>query len=300
MTMTTPNTCLLCGKRKPANELVPSYSPFFPNYVAPFCYKCIVEKFDCNDLNVANRICQQLNAAFLPDDWVKAFKQNSDPETALKQYLTSVFGINYKTLDWVEQNERLMKLAENGTLENELEDLRPQLEADLRKHWGDKVEYEDLLRLEEQYNASIGDYNLSTDIQRNLLRKIVRMSLMIDAQLDEGIVDKDLLAQYKNLVKELTSSAEKTPDEGINSFSQVWERMYTLGFRPNFDYGEPKDRLDFAIKNIQDYNRDLFLGESLIQEQYEQTKQLVESMDDDELGGDIDVGKTDESADTDW
>ena len=253
----------------------------------------MVDKFDYNDLNVANRICQLFNVAFFPDDWLKLFRQN-EPEVALRQYVASFFGVNMRTYDWSEQNEKLMKVAENGIIDNEIEVLQPQLEQELRQTWGPNIDTEKLLRLEQQYNASVSDYNLSTDIQRNMLRKIVRMSLMIDEQLDAGMVDKDLIAQYKNLVKDLTSSAEKAESTSINSVSQLLERMEVLGFRPNFDFGTPRDKIDKVLENIQDYNRDLFLGETLIQEQYEQTKELLQNIDN-ELEGEQ---ETDE--DEDW
>lgn len=273
--------CEFCKKNKNNNEFVKSYSPFWEhnNYITCFCYDCVAEKFDLEDLNVGNRVCQQFNLAFFPEDWIKLFKHH-DKKTALQKYNAMYFDNNYKTFDWSEQNEKIKQMAETGLIEVLIPELTPELEAKLRQRWGtsENITAEQLFSMEEKYNTIIADFNVDNELTKDVLQKAVRLSQIIDRALDSGLVDKDAIAQYKGLVKEFLSSAE-TADKGISSIAQIIQKIEYLGFKPSYDKTEINDRLDQAIKNIQDYNRDLFLGETLMQEQYEQMKQLLETAD---------------------
>lgn len=273
--------CNFCNKEKPANEFLPSYSPFYPNGVMPFCYDCIAAKFDVDDLNQANRICQQANAAFFPDEWVKLTKRET-PVQVLKKYFNKYFDVNYYTYDWSEQNEKLKKLAGLGVIEHEIEELRPDLEIELRKFWGD-LSTEELIALERSFNSIVGDFNVQSDIQRDMIKKVSKISLIVDKELNQGIVDKDKISQYQKLADTVMKTLEVNAEsKGITSLGQVFDLLERMGYKPNYYDGIPKTEIDLMIQNMQEYNRDLIVGETLISEQYEQMKTLLTEMEDEE------------------
>lgn len=265
--------CDNCRKEKPNAEYAPTSSAFFPQGHINICYDCIEKNVDGNDLNQVDRFCQHCNIAFMPNEWLKLWKR--DEKGAFRKYLNSYYDLNYGKFDWGEQNERLMELAKNGTVEYEIEALKPEYIHKLKINWGDLPEL-DLLRLEKYFNSSLNDYNVQTEAQRDMLRKICRLSIMIDQDLINGKVDKDAIAQYDKLMTSALKTLETTQQEGISSVGQVIEFIERNGYQPRFYEGIPKDELDMLEKNIQEYLRDLVLGEVNITEIYERRKNIVE------------------------
>jgi hypothetical protein len=273
--------CDFCKKEKPTNEFLPSYSPFYPNGVMPFCYECVADKFDIDDLNQANRICQQANAAFFADEWLKLTKRET-PVQVLKKYFNKYFDVNYYTYDWSEQNEKIKKLAELGVLEYEIEELRPEIEKELKKFWGD-LSTEELLALERSFNSIVGDFNVQSDIQKDMIKKVSKISLIVDKELNQGIVDKDKIGQYQKLADTVMKTLEvNVESKGITSLGQVFDLLERMGFKPNYYDGVPKTEIDLMIQNMQEYTKDLVAGETLIGEQYEQMRTLLTEMEADE------------------
>jgi hypothetical protein len=125
-----------------------------------------------------------------------------------------------------------------------------------------------------------------------MLRKIARLSVMIDRQLEKGKVDKDLMAMYEKLLTSVTKTLETMEGEGISAISELVEFIERNGYQANFYDGVPRDEIDMIMVNMQEYLKDLIEGEVNLTELYEQKKRqllargetpaAVEAEDDDE------------------
>ena len=274
--------CEQCNTAKNKSEFAPTTSLFFPSGYINICFTCIEQKVDGNDLNQVDRFLQHCNIAFMPNEWRKMWKR--EEKGAFRKYTHTYYDLKYGKYDWGKQNNKLMELAKKGVATYELEELRPELIAELKMNWGDMPEL-DLVRLEKYYNSSLNDYNVSTETQRDMLRKICRLSLMIDNDLAAQKVDKDAIAQYDKLMNSALKTLETSQQEGITSVGEIIAFVEQNGFQPKFYTGIPKDEIDMLMKNVQEYLKDLVLGEVNLTDLYEARKRVKDSKEADANNG---------------
>jgi hypothetical protein len=272
--------CEKCKKEKVSSEFMPSTGYLWPNGHINICYDCIEVFIDGNNLNEVDRLCQHANMAFLPNEWRKIWKR--DGTKAFKKYAHMYNEINYYKYDWGTQNEKLAELARAGVIATELDELKPELIAKLKLAWGDLPEL-DLIRVERFFNASLSDYNVQTEAQKDMLRKIARLSVLIDEDLSNGLVDKDKITQYDKLMTSALKTLETTQQSGITSIGQVIEFIEKNGYKPRFYEGVPRDEIDMIEKNIQEYLKDLVQGEVNLTDIYERKRQEKNMDEDGEL-----------------
>ena len=266
-------TCDLCKQSLPISQFAPTSSPFFPSGRINLCFGCVESNLDQTNLNQVDRFLQHCNIAFYPNEWRKMHKR--DPVAALRTYTNTYYDMKYVKHDWGTQNTKLQQLAREGLIDTQLEELEPQLIAELRATWGN-LDTETLKRLERYYNSSLNDYNVQIEAHRDLLRKICRLSIMIDDDLAQGIVDKDKITQYERLMSTMMKTLEEATGEGISSIGEIVTFMEQNGFQPNFYSGVPRDEMDLLMENMQEYVRDLVLGEVNLTELYEGKKRAME------------------------
>lgn len=262
--------CEMCNKSQAEAEYMPSSSPFWPRGHIHICYTCVEQLVDGNDLNQVDRLLQLSNTAFIPQEWRKLWKREG--LKAFRKYANLYNDFNYYKLDWSEQNEKLMEMAKQGTIEVELEELKPAYLNQLKRRWGDMEEF-DLLWLETYYNNIMSDYNVQEETQRDLFRKICRMSLRIEKDLQNGTIDKDFMTQYNNFMNSALKNIEKKESNAITSVGQIVEFIERNGYRANFYDGVPRDEIDMIIVNMKEYIADLVRGETNLPEIYAQVKQ---------------------------
>jgi len=259
--------CKICKTQQPKTEYSPAYSPFWPDKTIDICYKCLDKMVDWDNLNEVDRLLQYCNMAFFPDEWRKLRKREENK--AFRKYGNTYYEINYYKYDWSEQNENLVKLAKEGIVDTLFEELRPEKLKQLRVVWGENTTDIELVQLEQNFNASLADFNITKETERALLRKLVRMSLLIDKNLQTNKPDKDLIAMYDKLLAQVTKTIGEKKEKGINSVAQIVAFIERNGFRPTYYSGTPKDEIDFMMKDIQEYLRDLVSSEVNITELYE-------------------------------
>jgi hypothetical protein len=259
---------------------MPSSGAFWPEGHINICYSCIGEMVDGEDLNQVDRLLQHANMAFLPDEWRKVWKR--EKKNAFRHYAQSYYDINYYKYDWGEQNEKLMELAKMGAIETELSELKPALVERLKVTWGEVEDEVDLLRMEKYFNATLNDYNVTRETERDMLRKIVRLSILIDKDLMSGNTDKEKINMYDKLMSSVLKTLEVAKAEGISSLSQILAFVERNGFQPKFYDGTPRDEIDMIENNIKEYLKDLVYGEVNLGEIFERTREkflAIEEMD---------------------
>jgi hypothetical protein len=259
--------CKKCKKNKTMQEFAPAYSPFWLDGHIDICYDCLGEMVDYSNLNEVDRLCQYANMAFLPEDWRKMFKREGD--AAFRKYANIYNEINYYKYDWGQQNEALKVLAEEGVVELEIEELRPSKLKELRLKWGDVVTESDLVRMERYFNRSLSEWAITKETEKDQLRKIVRLSVMMDNNLATGKPDKDLLGMYDKLVTQLHKTVGNKQQVGYNSLSQLTAFIERNGYKPQFYDGVPRDEIDMMMNDIQSYLRDLVSSEVNFEEMLE-------------------------------
>lgn len=267
------NTCHICNKSKQPHDFVPSYSPFHPSGRTSLCYDCAKTMVDPTDLNQVDRWCQFANMAFLPDEWRKLYRQYGD--SAFQRYAESYHGINYYKYDWGEQNQKIIEIATKGLVDLELEELTDAKYAELSRVWGGTFSHAELIQLEELFNSSLQDYTVSAATDRDMLRKVCKLSLMVDKDFAGGRVDAAKLKQYESLLASLQKAVEKNETGGITSLGQILAFVERNGYKPSFYDGIPRDELDMMEQNIKEHISDTVTSAVNISEIYEQRKRAL-------------------------
>ena len=264
--------CNMCGTTNVA-ALLPTKSWFMPTGYANLCVDCALSRIDHTQLNEVDRLCQYLNVPFVPNDWHRLYKRNT-PEQALRTYVAKHADIAYTKLDWGEQQQALLELADQGLQDTAIEELEGPLYERLRDQWGD-LQPRALRQIEALFCNSLSDYDVKTTQQRDLLKKMSQLSYMLDAQLQQGLVDKDMMAAYNKQFETVTKTLPVTSGgSNMSSLSELVAFIERNGFHPNPIPEVPNDELDMMEHNLMDYQRALITNDPGIAELYENRKRL--------------------------
>ncbi len=245
---------------------------------------------DPADLNQVDRWCQFANMAFLPDEWRKLYRQYGD--SAFQRYAESYHSINYYKYDWGEQNQKIIEIATKGLADLQLDELAEAKYAELSRVWGGTFSHTELIQLEELFNSSLDDYTVSAATDRDMLRKVCKLSLMVDKDFAEGRVDAAKLKQYESLLVSLQKAVEKNETGGITSLGQILAFVERNGYKPSFYDGIPRDELDMMEQNIKEHISDAVTSAVNISEIYEQRKRALSKRG--KAIEDLDTGEEDE------
>ena len=154
-------------------------------------------------------------------------------------------------------------MEEKGCIENEIPLLSDKRRNELRAKWGGNYDDEALNYLENLLKGLISSQNINGALQSDQALKICKISYELDCRIRSGQDFDKILTAYDKLVK----TAEFTPKtvKNANDFESLgelirWEER--RGWKNQYYTDVTKDVVDETIKNIQNYNRNLYINES--------------------------------------
>lgn len=268
--------CRLCGNTA-IHELMPSNN-WYSGAQADLCYNCAVERTDLSKLDEVDRLLQYLNFAFDPNGWQKVYSRNKDnPIQAIRTYIHQLGDTPYAKLSWVEQQHKLLEIADSGLQDYELDELKPSFIKEMKKEWGD-LPIDSLLQLEGMYCNNLQDYDAITSQHKDLLKKTSQISFLLGKKLEIGEIDKDQISAYNTFLSAVDKQLQ--PANGgtnMSSIGQLVEFIERNGFKPNPQIEVPLDELDMIEENLFAYQRALINNDPGIADLYEQRKRLYEA-----------------------
>lgn len=261
--------CKVCDKSKKINEFYKVDSVLYPDGAMDVCSDCLKDGIDPDNIDEVVGVLRQMNKPFIMDVWENSVessnKLKSKPHpfgeymqkiNSLKQYQGKTFKDSedvFVVSDMYDENLSVIETS-NGE--------KIKFDPQLIMKWGDTYTQNELLRLEKFYQEMSLQYDISTEIQRSLLRQLAMISLEMDKSLKAG--DHKT---YNDLVRSqntIMSSAGFRPidkknisdETGLGSFSEVWAEIEKEGFVPKglSDY-EPDDIDDMLLYYIQGMQR---------------------------------------------
>lgn len=134
--------------------------------------------------------------------------------------------------------------------------------------WGEYYRPSQWIKLEELYENYANEYELNAD-REDVLKKICKVSIKIDESLDLGdiaSVDK-LQRTYDNLRKSAKFTEAQNKEEQTRELDSIGELVAFVeregGIIPQYEdpLEYPKDKIDFIIKDIQNYINNLVRDE---------------------------------------
>lgn len=179
------------------------------------------------------------------------------------------------------------------TEDNLTEDLTDEDVKYLAVKWGVFYKPAEWIKMEELYQRYAAENDLNTD-REDTLKKICKTSIKMDEALDIGDIQtyKNLSAVYDQLRKSAKFTEAQNKEDQVRSIDSIGELVAFVereggvipGFEDPIEY--PKDKVDFTIRDMQNYvNRlvrdELGLGdliESFIKKTEDQKNQTVEDI----------------------
>ena len=249
--------CKVCDKSKKINEFYKVDSVLYPDGAMDVCSDCLKDGIDPDNVDEVVGVLRQMNKPFIMDVWENSVesseKLKSKPHpfgeymqkiNSLKQYQGKTFKDSedvFVVSDMYDENLSVIETSDG-------EEIR--FDPQLIVKWGDTYTQNELLRLEKFYQEMSLQYDISTEIQRSLLRQLAMISLEMDKSLKAG--DHKT---YNDLVKSqntIMSSAGFRPidkknisdETGLGSFSAVWAEIEKEGFVPQGLADYPRDDID--------------------------------------------------------
>lgn len=259
--------CPKCRTERDEFQYAYTQSPFFPGKRSIICTSCLEKMHDPTNWESVDKILQWLDLPFFVDTWTQLYKTHK--EHTLSAYFNFIGDEKYATLDWSETNEKWKAAIEQGTLEQEVQDLGDEWLRKMRAHWSDTYTREDYLFLEGLYNDIVATQNVSTPILKKYAEDFCELTLQIKKGLRKGIETKKLMDARDNIIKiaEFTATNAKNVSD-FDSVGELFLYLYRLGWRPNWAK-EKKDVVDITMHNVQQYLKRLVIGEGNLAEQVE-------------------------------
>jgi len=263
-------TCPKCGKDLPPNKFFEINDFVFPNGRVPICINCLSREIQKNQdsFSTVDRILQYMGIPFIVDKWLSV--QSNYKDKALEFYVKMYKENKFPYIDWDSAFKKYKELEEQGELEKNISHLTTAELNNLRNKWGEEyTDEKELYQLEKLYQGIVNTYTIFGENQLDQVRKLCKISLLIDQRIraDE---DFDKLIKSYNELQKAANLAPKNI-KNATDFSSVGEIFAYLEkdhkWMNKFYDNVPKDIVDKTMDDIQKWTRHLYVNESSIPEE---------------------------------
>lgn len=136
----------------------------------------------------------------------------------------------------------------------------------LKLKWGRTYRPEEWVQLEKLYTEMLQSYDIQTAGHVDTLKMVCKTSLKANQLLDIGDVDgaQKMIKMYDTLMKsgKFTAAQNKAENgEFVDSISELVAVCERDGFIPRYYTDGPQDKVDWVIKDMEDYVRTLVTEE---------------------------------------
>ena len=153
----------------------------------------------------------------------------------------------------------------SGGAEDEIE-LSDEDITHLRLKWGKTYKPLEWVQLEQLYNEMMESYDIQSAGHIDTLKLVCKTSLKANQLLDIGDVDgaQKMIKMYDGMMKsgKFTAAQNKAEaGDSIDSISAIVAICERDGFIPRYYTDGPQDKVDWVIKDLKDYTRQLVTEE---------------------------------------
>ena len=279
-------TCSHCKKELPISRFLPTKDIMFPDGVVNICLDCLNKliKKKGEEFQIVDRVCQYLGVPFIPDKWIEVREGFED--SAMEMYLKMYRENKFDFVNWSEAYKYYKDLENSGLLKQSIVPLSRGEIHQLRDKWGQEYTDEaDLKFLEHLYQDILSTYSIFGGNQLDQVKKICKVSLIIDKKIQNGEpYDKDIKS-YNDLCKMANLEAKNIKD--ATDFGSVGEIFTYLEknkkWLNQFYNNVEKDIVDKTMHDIQNWSKNFYINESSIPSEIESrlaALQLAEDMED--------------------
>lgn len=266
--------CAKCRNEKEDVEFVKSGSVFLPGGRSYLCLDCLEKMVNVDDLDEMNRLMRWLDVPFDVNLLMNVRRGGKNGSRGvLRAYFNQLYDGKYEGRTWKEENERWKRIREERKEDEEIEAFKEDREKKLHERWSAGYSWDELMWLDEYYEHIKATQNVSTPILEEYAKDLCEIELQIKKGLRSGEDVKKLMDARNDTIKiaNFTANNSKT----ASAFESIGELMVYYGkkgFKVNY-HQEPKDSIDFLMKNDQNYLRRVVMNEGSLGEMVEEKKE---------------------------
>ena len=159
----------------------------------------------------------------------------------------------------------------------------------LRLKWGKAYKPDEWVWLEQFYEDMMNSYDIQTAAHIDTLKLICKTSLKSHQLMDIGDIEgaQKMVRTYNELMKSGNFTAAQNKSDGgdfVDSIGELVSMCEKDGYIERYYVDEPKDKVDFTIKDMQRYTRNLIMEETNLGNLIEQAikQNAIEDHEDDD------------------
>jgi len=184
-------------------------------------------------------------------------------------------------------------------LPDEQLDLTDDEKLMLRLKWGKTYKPEEWVQLEKLYNEMMQSYDIQTAAHIDTLKLICKTSLKCNQLIDMGDIDayQKMSKVYDTLMKsgKFTAAQNKAETgEFVDSIGELVAICEKEGFIPRYYIGEPNDKVDETIRDMQRYTKTLITEETNLSQLLEDAIKTIQKEDEAEAEANDDDDETED------
>lgn len=189
--------------------------------------------------------------------------------------------------------------AEVQDLPDEQLDLTDDEKLMLRLKWGKTYKPEEWVQLEKLYKEMMQSYDIQTAAHIDTLKLICKTSLKCNQLIDMGDIDayQKMSKVYDTLMKsgKFTAAQNKAETgEFVDSIGELVAICEKEGFIPRYYIGEPNDKVDETIRDMQRYTKTLITEETNLSQLLEDAIKTIQKEDEAEAEANDDDDETED------
>lgn len=236
----------------------------------PICFDCISEELNFNNLSHADFFCRTYNLPFKPEVWINlsstlgkaVFKEYA--RLCLDDHETPNLSYESSTKDlWILANKEWEKCRTQAQLINRIEPIKASYVERAALKWGGAYEYEDYVKLDSTYNATLRANNITNPLQKEAVKMLCKIHIELNQAILAGDTKavKDYTSAYSNFAKQagLEDMIEESKTDDITTVAELYDYMEKQGFQFKFYDNFDRDEVDKTLKDIKESNRRLIL-----------------------------------------
>ncbi len=262
--------CTHCHNSLSYSSFSRSRNIFFEDGALPICKDCVALLLSAhqNDFDYFDALCRWADMPFFAQEWTKLYPINK--ERTFEVYAQMFSDGHYPTTSWAEVSRSYQELQAKGALRSAIPELDSETLAKLRAAWGENYTPEDLTKLERLYQGILKTQNVSGTLQSTDVRRICKLSLVLDDKIRDNAPVKDEISAYEKLVQlaNLTPKNAKNAND-FDSVGEVFAFLEKKGWTNRFYDGATRDIVDETMANTQNYVRNLYTNETGIADDIE-------------------------------
>lgn len=274
-------TCAKCKKTLGKSSFPKVHNKLFhPGGHSIYCIDCLETMAPAKDLAKVDKLLQWMDIPLLVDKWTNLYRNAGDHTLRVYLKMLEDNEETYSNIDWATMNRKWEEEEAAGRLDEHLDGAQELFLLKMSRKWPSETErtIEDYYYLENLYNDLLSTQNLITATQRDDAKRLCEIGLIINKKIRSGLPAKDEMAMYHNIIK--AEGFEPKNSKNIGEFESVGEIFSWLakrGWRPKW-HQEPKDSVDFSMKQMQNFLSRLIQNESGIPDKVESRRKQLEVM----------------------